>query len=128
VAARKPPKAAAARKAGKRLTSAATEPKPLAQRRQQPDRRQPDYYTGAGLRSNLSASIQRHYAGSDARVTGAPGSQENLTVETLPATRRRRRSGDRRYKRLRSESRAPSSSTPGAYSEGTAWQPSGARY
>jgi len=89
------------------------------------DRRQPDYYTGAGLRSNLSASIQRHYSGNDARVTGAPGSQENLTVETLPARPKKK---DRRYRRLRSENTAPTSATPGAWSQATAIHPSGARY
>jgi len=92
--------------------------------RMQPDRRQPDYYTGGpGPRSNLSQSIQRHYAGNDARMTGSPGSQENLTVEVLPVGRRK---GRRR--RVRSEQQAPTSATPGAYSEGTAWVPSGARY
>lgn len=85
---------------------------------------------------DLSPKLADQFAGSDATVTSYAGSRESAAMQTVPAgaankralADRERKNRDRRTKRLRSEDRVPTSASPGAYSQATAFHPNGARY
>lgn len=78
---------------------------------------------------DMTQKLSGQFSGNDATMTQSAGSRESLAMEQVPAKAHiERQKKDRRNKRLRSENKVPTSATPGAYSQASAYVPSGARY